>query len=127
MNLDLKRKEFIRKNFPGTIIISILGIIGLLLIYFSGIFDVKDMNSLFRECISLYSISDISLWDTSNVKDISYMFQGCSTITSLPNISKWETKNCTINCGNGGGAIVSNINNVSGSDNFYNGMAGVGM
>ncbi len=52
---------------------------------------------------------------------------GLATATTMTNnlvgMDLAEGETITINCGNGGGAIVSNINNVSGSDNFYNGMA----
>lgn len=53
MDLDLKRKEIRQENFPiwGWIIISIFGAFGLLMIYLSGIFTVKDSNMLY-ECIS---------------------------------------------------------------------------
>lgn len=53
MNLGLKRKEIRQQHFStgSLIIISILGTIGLLMIYFSGIFVIEDMNMLY-ECIS---------------------------------------------------------------------------
>lgn len=53
MNLDLKRKEIRQMYFStrGLIVISILGTIGLLMIYFSGIFAIEDSNMLY-ECMS---------------------------------------------------------------------------
>jgi len=60
VNIDLKRKEIRKNHFPtgGLIVISILGIIGLLMIYFSGIFSIRDLNML-CECISKNGISVI--------------------------------------------------------------------
>ena len=47
-----------------------------------------------------------------------------TTMTNnLVGIDLAEGETITINCSQGGGAIVSYINNVQGSDNFYNGMA----
>lgn len=53
MNLNLKRKEIRQQYFStgGLIIVSVLGAIGLLMTYFSGMFDIKDSNMLY-ECIS---------------------------------------------------------------------------
>ena len=53
MNIDLKKEEIRKSYFPtgGLIIISILGIAGLLMTYFSGIFAIEDSNMLY-ECIS---------------------------------------------------------------------------
>ena len=53
MDINLIRKR-IRNNYfstGGLIIITILGIIGLLMVYFCGIFDIEDSNMLY-ECIS---------------------------------------------------------------------------
>ena len=53
MNIDLKKKEIRQNNFStgGMVIVSGLGIVGLLMIYFSGIFDVEDTNAIY-ECVS---------------------------------------------------------------------------
>ena len=53
MDINLIRKK-IRNNYfstGGLIIITVLGTIGLLMAYFSGIFDIEDSNMLY-ECIS---------------------------------------------------------------------------
>lgn len=51
--MNLKRKEIRQQYFPtgGLIIICVLGAFGLLMVYFSGMFDIKDSNMLY-ECIS---------------------------------------------------------------------------
>jgi len=51
------------------------------------------MSSMLYECNSLFSLPDISKWNTSNVKDMSKMFSGFNSLISLPNISKWNTSN----------------------------------
>ena len=50
----------------------------------------KDM---FRTCISLVSLPDISHWNTRNVFDMSRMFANCFSLKSLPDISKWDVSN----------------------------------
>ena len=60
-----------------------------------GIRNIKDINYMFYECSSLYSISDISKLNTSKITDISYMFYGCSSLQALPDISKWNISNVT--------------------------------
>ena len=58
MKYNLKRKEIRQSYFPtiGLFIISILGIAGLLMIYISGIFVVKDLNMLYV-CIAKNGLS----------------------------------------------------------------------
>lgn len=53
MNLKLKRKEIRKKYFAtgGLVIVSILGIIGMILVFSSGIFNIKNTNMLYN-CIS---------------------------------------------------------------------------
>ena len=55
--------------------------------------NVTEMNNLFNMCESLSYLSDISKWNISKVTNISYMFNGCKTLSSLPDISKWNTIN----------------------------------
>ena len=52
MNLGKERKKIRKKHFAtgGLIVISILGIIGMLMTYFSGLFDVNSLNMLY-DCI----------------------------------------------------------------------------
>ena len=49
------------------------------------------MSHMFNSCTTLYSIADISKWNTQNLSNISYMFCKCSSLKFLPNISKWNT------------------------------------
>ena len=55
--------------------------------------QVTDMSYTFCNCSSLESLPDISRWDTSNVTNMKYMFGECKSLTRLPDISKWNTKN----------------------------------
>ena len=55
--------------------------------------SVTDMSSMFCCCISLSKYEGISKWDISNVTNLSYMFWGCSTFKSIPDISNWNTSN----------------------------------
>ena len=55
--------------------------------------NVKDMSGIFSNCSSLSSLPDISKWNTSRVNNMSHMFYNCSSLTSLPDISKWNTSN----------------------------------
>ena len=48
------------------------------------------MSFLFRGCISLISIPDISKWNTSKVSKAREIFFGCTSLVSLPNISNLE-------------------------------------
>ena len=45
------------------------------------------MNFMFNGCTSLYSLPDISQWNTNNVTDMNNMFYGCSKCLK-PNVSK---------------------------------------
>ena len=53
------------------------------------------MNSIFNGCISLYSLPDISKWNTYNVTNMNFMFNGCTSLYSIPDISQWNTNNVT--------------------------------
>ena len=53
--------------------------------------EVKNMSCMFKDCLSLSNILDISEWDTSNVRSMSGMFYNCINLSNLPDISKWNT------------------------------------
>ena len=55
--------------------------------------NIKKMNNLFEGCSSLYSIPDISNWNTSKVTQMNNIFSGCNSLTYLPDISKWNISN----------------------------------
>ena len=57
--------------------------------------NIVNMKGVFSNCEILTHLPDISLWNTKNVTDISYMFFNCKSLLTLPDISKWETKNIT--------------------------------
>ena len=52
---------------------------------------VFNMRGVFDHCSHLESLPDISKWNTSNVIYMALMFNGCSSLKSLPDISKWNT------------------------------------
>ena len=56
---------------------------------------VTNMSFMFCCCISLTSFEGISKWNISNVSNISFMFWGCSTLKSIPDISNWNTSHTT--------------------------------
>ena len=43
---------------------------------------------MFRECLYLSSLPDISKWNTKKVTNMSGMFFNCSFLSILPDISK---------------------------------------
>ena len=51
--------------------------------------NVKEMCSLFFDCISLKSL-DLSDWKTSNLENMSWMFGCCRNLETL-NLSGWNT------------------------------------
>ena len=58
-------------------------------------FNVNSMSGMFCGCNLLMSLPDISNLITSNVISMSGMFKGCNSLSSLPDISKWDTSNVT--------------------------------
>ena len=57
-----------------------------------GINNINDMSGMFRGCLSLSNLPDISKWNTKNVNNMSGMFNGCKSLSSIPDITKLE--NC---------------------------------
>ena len=86
--------------------------------YAGGIVAQAGAGSTISGCTSKANVT--SNWYAGGIAGlVSY-----ATMTNnLVGMCLEEDETITINCSNGGGAIVSNINNVSGSDNFYNGTA----
>ena len=60
---------------------------------------ITNIKRLFSNCKLLKSIPDISYWNTINIRDMSHVFSGCESLMSLPNISKWDTSNVVNMCG----------------------------
>ena len=52
--------------------------------------NISDMSNMFSGCIGLLDFPIISNWDTSNVKIMNGMFAKCKSLLSLPDISKWN-------------------------------------
>ena len=46
---------------------------------------------MFRSCESIFSLPDISKWNTSKAKMMTDIFSDCSSLKSLPDISRWNT------------------------------------
>ena len=65
----------------------------ILKIKLKGITNVTNMSYMLDNCNSLFSLPDISKWNTSNVNNMSSMFYNCNSLSSLPDISKWNTSN----------------------------------
>jgi len=51
---------------------------------------------LFSGCSSLFTIPDISNWNTKEVMNFNSVFSGCSSLIELPDISKCDTGNAII-------------------------------
>ena len=58
-----------------------------------GIRNIIDASYMFFDCTSLYSIKNISEWNTYNIINMSHMFDGCKSLINLPEISNWNTAN----------------------------------
>ena len=54
-----------------------------------------NMNYMFKDCISLYSIQDISKLDTSEVTTMRGLFNGCKLLSNISGISEWNTSKVT--------------------------------
>ena len=55
------------------------------------------MSYMFYNCFSLFSLNDISKWDTSNNKNISNIFNNSSSLLDvLSDKSKWKINILTL-------------------------------
>ena len=54
---------------------------------------ITNASYMFCNCFLLYSLPDISEWDTSNIVNMSCMFANCNNLSFLSDISKWNTSN----------------------------------
>ena len=60
-----------------------------------GINNIDDISFMFCGCLSLFSLPDISKWNTEKVTNMSCIFCGCYSLKSLPkDLSQWNTSNC---------------------------------
>ena len=65
------------------------------LIFQYGKWKIQFNDGLFKNCLSLQSLPDISKWNIKNVVNINNIFKGCSSLFSFPDISKWNFHNIT--------------------------------
>ena len=59
--------------------------------YFNLPIYVKDISFMFYNCSSLFYLSNISKWNTSNIINMDYLFYFCSSLVKFPDISNWKT------------------------------------
>ena len=45
--------------------------------------NVNNMEGMFKDCVSLKSLPDISEWDTKNVINMNYLFYNCKSLNAL--------------------------------------------
>ena len=45
---------------------------------------MNDISFMFCDCNTLFSLPDISKWNTSNVNDMENMFNGCKQYLNIP-------------------------------------------
>ena len=57
--------------------------------------NIFNLKQIFKNCVSLISISDLSYWNINNVIDINEIFVNCSSLEVLPDISYWKTDKLT--------------------------------
>ncbi|WP_295115466.1 BspA family leucine-rich repeat surface protein [uncultured Methanobrevibacter sp.] len=55
--------------------------------------NIKDLNSMFKGCVSLKTVSGLETWDTRNVKTMEDMFAGCENLEKINGIDKIRTDN----------------------------------
>lgn len=63
-------------------------------IEFLDVSKITTMNSMFKSCCGLETITGIEDWDTSNIKNMSSCFCDCSSLKTL-NLNNWNTSNVT--------------------------------
>ena len=51
-----------------------------------------NLDSMFKECKSLESLTELSKLKTDKVKSMKDLFNGCSKLTDISDISNWNTK-----------------------------------
>ena len=78
-------KEYFKFNSKGSKDIFSIGLF--------GINKISDASHMFSQCNSLYSLPDISNWNTVKVTNMQNMFSGCTLLRSIKTLSKWDTSN----------------------------------
>ena len=49
-----------------------------------GFKNLEEMDNMFKNCISLNSVPDISKWNLKNVNVINNIFKGCKKSLNIP-------------------------------------------
>ena len=44
---------------------------------------VTNMRGMFRGCVKLAEVKNVTSWNTKNVEDMEFLFHGCSSLTTL--------------------------------------------
>ena len=92
-----KNKEYDLKQFIDDIDKD-YNLNDIITIKLKGYNNITDMSDIFNECQLLFSLPDISKWNTSKIYNMSSIFRNCNSFSSLPDISKWDISN-VINMG----------------------------
>jgi len=58
-----------------------------------GINLVNDLSCIFKDCIYLKELPNISRIDTSNIISMKTMLEGCKYLEKLPNLKQWNVEN----------------------------------
>ncbi len=61
-----------------------------LVIELVGISKFTNLKKMFKDCIKLNKLPDISIWNINSASFFSYIFYNCSSLSNLPDISKWN-------------------------------------
>ena len=54
---------------------------------------VNDLSCIFKDCIYLKELPNISRIDTSNTISMKTMLEGCKYLEKLPNLKQWNVEN----------------------------------
>ena len=50
---------------------------------------IKNIDNIFYNCTSLYTLPDISEWDVSELIITDFIFYNCYSLLEIPKLSKW--------------------------------------
>ncbi len=54
-----------------------------------------DFSSLFKNCSSLTTVTNIETWQTRSATSLASLFEGCGALQTLPSLGKWTTSAVT--------------------------------
>ena len=55
--------------------------------------EINNLEDMFKGCIYLKNIKELSNLDTKNINNFSGMFEGCSSLSNLNGLEKWKVSN----------------------------------